>query len=46
MVWPKSIRASEKAKQVQIALEGLADGIYSNVSQAVDVLKVFETTLY
>jgi len=45
MVRAKSIKAAEKAKRVQIALDGLADGTYVTVRQAVDALKVSKTTL-
>jgi len=37
MVLANSVKAAEKAKRVQIALDRLADGTYVTVTQAVDV---------
>lgn len=42
---PKSVKSAEQAKKVEIAMEGLADGTYDSVRQAVDALNVSETTL-
>ena len=43
---PKSIKSDDQAKKVEIAMEGLADGTYDSVSQAVDALNMSKTTLH
>ena len=45
MVCKRSVKAAEQAKQVQMALDRLADGTYLTVCQAVEALNVSEATL-
>ena len=45
MVWPHKQKITERETQVQIALQGLRDGIYMSIDHAVKALGVSRTTL-